>query len=289
MPRRKSARSAKQMEVAQGLIEALEAGDVPPWIAPWAADAGLPASLATGQVYRGINVLSLWLAMRARGHTQRWWCTFRQALKLGGHVKRGERGTPVVFWRQVDETHETPSRWVSGYAVVFNIDQCAGLAMPTPPERPVGKLDQWVRGTGLEVREAGGHAFYDFEADRVQVPPREAFEDLGGYYATLLHELVHATGHRTRLARKFGGAFADDNYAKEELVAEIGSAFLCAEFQIPGRLQHAAYLDHWVRVLRAEPRALLTIASTAQRAVDWLHKKTLRPSQPLSTPAPTSA
>jgi antirestriction protein ArdC len=275
--KKKAARAALHETVAMELIRGLEEGGVPPWIAPWSTEGGRPANLTTSRVYRGINILILWSAMRSRGFQERWWCTYRQAIALGGHVRKGERGTPVVFWRPRDPApDEEPGarpRWLSGSATVFNLEQCDGL--PDVHKEAVDvvtdqRIDKWVEATGIHIRHGGGQAHYTPTEDAIQLPDRTSFSDHGNYYATLMHELVHATAHPSRLDRK-QGRFGDDVYAREELIAEMGAAFLCAEFGLPGELQHVAYLDHWIRVLRADPRVLLRTASAAQKATDWLH------------------
>ncbi len=269
--------------VTRGLIAELERGDVPPWIQPWNGATGMPMSLASGRSYSGINVLSLWSATSAYGFGSRWWLTFRQARELGGHVRRGERGTSVLAFsiRDVDEIDESGTEtrrlaFARNFRV-FNAEQCEGITIPDEPSPPTeverdAQIDGFVAATGATVVHRGTRALYRPRADRIEMPQPGRFRDRGSYYATLLHELVHWAGHPDRLARERGTRFGDDAYAREELVAELGAALLCAEFGVPGQLQHAAYLGHWVAQLKADARLLVRSAAAAQRAVDYLRR-----------------
>lgn len=281
--------------VTDAIVAQLEAG-ARPWAPQWsgAAAGGLPPLplRANGQRYRGVNILLLWGAMAERGFTQRRFVTFKQALDMGAHVRKGERGTPIVFYgsteRTDDETGEAREvRFLKGYTV-FNVDQVEGLpeTMFEAPPAPLGPspdripaADDFFAAVGATVTHGGGSAFYAPGPDRIQLPPFEAFFDAAAYYSTRAHETVHWTGAKSRCDREFGKRFGDDAYAAEELVAEMGAAFLCADLGIASqpRDDHAAYLDHWLKVLKADKRAIFTAAAAAQAACDFINAAAARP------------
>ncbi|MGH6910711.1 MAG: ArdC family protein [Phenylobacterium sp.] len=279
------------------IIADLERG-VRPWTRPWSAEhlAGrISRPLRhTGEPYNGINVLLLWAAAVDRGFAAPTWMTFRQALALGGCVRKGEHGATVVYAdrltrEETDEQGEDVARtipFLKAYAV-FNVAQIDGLperyaaasAAPAGPER-IASADAFFAATGMTLRDGGGQAFYLPSGDYVQMPPLAAFDDAEAYYATLAHEATHWTGHPTRLARDFRSSrWGDAGYAVEELVAELGAAFLCAELglALTPRAEHADYLGHWLKVLRADHRAIFTAASHAQRAADFLKGQGVSP------------
>jgi antirestriction protein ArdC len=271
----------------------LEAG-VRPWLKPWNAEH------ATGRItrplrwdgtpYRGINVVMLWSASVTKGYACPLWLTFRQALELGGHVRKGESGELVVFASAMTRTEtgdageatERAIPFLKGYTV-FNAEQCEGLpplydakAEPpalTSPQR-IEQADRFFAATGADIRHGGTRAFYAEGPDYVQMPPFETFRDTESHAATLAHELTHWTKHETRLARDLGRVrHGDEGYAKEELVAELGAAFLCADIGITPELRddHAAYIASWLKALRGDKRLIFTAAAHAQRAADYLH------------------
>ena len=279
--------------ITNRILAALEQG-VRPWVQPWtSAHAAGPVSRPlrhNGLPYAGINVLALWCAAAERGYAAPVWMTFRQALELGAHVRKGETGSPVVYASSFTaedgdesdggETVERQVRYLKSYTV-FNVEQIEGLpaqytaqAAPVPnPEARIAAGERFAAGTGAVIRHGGDRAYYAPHADIVQMPPFEAFRDACSYYATLLHELTHATGPPTRLSRNLRNRFGDEAYAAEELIAEIGAAFLCADLGIAlePRDDHASYLAVWLKVLRADSRAIFTAAAQAQRAADYLH------------------
>ena len=269
--------------VTDRIIEALELG-TPPWICPWRDGTALPSNLATGKPYRGINVLMLHMASLSCCYPDNRWLTLRQANELGGCIKKGEHGTPIVFFKlkEVDDPHapdsvETESKRVvpmlRGYTV-FNASQVEFL-----PERfSLGQQPQWnavaavdtvLRESGAEIRHGGNRAFYAPGEDFIQIPPTSWFSDADDYYAVALHELTHWTGHPSRLARTLGRRHGIEPYAFEELVAEMGAAFLCAHCGIPGRVEHAAYIDSWLDALKRDKRLIFTAAGAAQKAMDF--------------------
>jgi antirestriction protein ArdC len=280
--------------VTDAIVADLEAG-VRPWTKPWStghlAGAVTRPLRFTGQPYSGINVLLLWSQAIARGYAAPIWITFRQALAAGGAVRKGEKGATVVYANRISRTEpgeggediERQFGFLKAYTV-FNVEQVEGLpahyhALAAPrldPAERIGRAEAFFDALGADIRHGGDMAFYAVQEDRVQVPPFEAFEDPESYYATLAHECTHWTRHPTRLDRDFGRTrFGDEGYAREELVAELGAAFLCADLglELTPRPDHAAYLGHWLEVLKAQPRFLFTAAAYAQKACDFLHAR----------------
>jgi antirestriction protein ArdC len=270
--------------VTDRIVAALEAG-TKPWRKTWTG-GGLQLR-ASGQEYRGINQLLLTLTAAEAGYSSPFWLTFKQALELGGAVRKGERSTEIVFYKKLTvEDRDAPEGEERKKQIpllrsyrVFNAEQCDGLpARFTPKPVAISSANERdpiaeaaLRSSGALIREGGGQAFYSPASDHVQMPPFEAFETTGGYLATLAHELTHWTGHRSRLHRDIGGTrFGSPNYAREELVAEIGAAFICARLAIAGEHidNHAAYLASWLKVLREDKRAIFKAAALAQSAAD---------------------
>lgn len=282
--------------VTDQIIASLEAG-IRPWLKPWSGEhaAGRITRPLRGNgiPYRGINILMLWGATMEKGYSAPIWMTFKQALDLGGAVRKGERGSLVVYASTFSRTEADESTgeeserdipFLKGYTV-FNVEQIDGLpahflAPAAPRIDPVQRIDHAERffaATGATVRHGGDRAFYSIGPDHVQMPHFEAFRDAESYYATLAHELTHWTRHPSRLAREFGRKrFGDEGYAMEELVAELGAAFLSADLDLTPepRPDHAAYIANWLTVLKNDRRAIFTAASYAQRAADFLSGKT---------------
>lgn len=279
--------------VTAAIVAALEAG-TRPWMRPWnAAHAAGPVSRPSrhdGTPYRGVNVLLLWLAAAENGYAGPFWMTYRQAQELGGQVRKGERGALVVYANAIKKTETDPATgeeveteipFMKGYTV-FNADQIDGLperyraTAPAPVRSDAGRiarLDAFFAATGADVRHGGDRAFYSADRDFIRMPPFAIFRDPASYYATLAHECVHWAGHSSRLDRDMGGRrWGDEGYAMEELVAEIGSAFLGAALGFAPQVMenHAAYVDCWVRVLAGDQRAIFTAASHAQKAADFV-------------------
>lgn len=277
-------------EITGQIIAKLEAGTMP-WRCEWAT-AGGPLGFgpipkrANGQHYRGINVLLLWMAAAERGFTAAQYMTFKQAQELGGAVRKGEHGSRIIFFKQLeveatnietgeDETAKIPM--MRGYTV-FNVEQIDGLPAEYYPAPfvPAVQLDRdhtaetALRSCGATIRESGDKAFYAPGPDIVNLPEFTRFESVGGYLATMAHELCHWTGHKSRLDRNMKGRFGSNDYAFEELVAEIGAAFVGGQLGIVGQHidNHAAYLAHWLEVLGTDKRAIFKAASLAQAAAD---------------------
>jgi antirestriction protein ArdC len=287
---RGDARSDLYSDITARIIADLENGVVP-WVQPWAASAApleMPRNAATGRPYSGINVLLLWAAVIDGAFSAQRWLTFRQALALGGHVRKGERGTLVVFADQFTPEREKRRAEAQGGEparvpflkrfTVFNIDQCEGLparVVPSPAPPPDGSLilpraRALIAGTQARFRIGGSYAFYSPLDDLVVVPPPQAFHDAIDWHRTAFHELGHWTGHGSRLARDQSGIFGSASYAREELIAEMAGAFVCASLDIVPTVRHADYLGSWLEVLREDSRAIVRAASAASRAAEYL-------------------
>jgi antirestriction protein ArdC len=278
-------------DITSKIIAELEAGRVP-WVQPWGTAAAkaplaMPANAATGRQYSGINVLILWGAVIDHGFPVQSWLTFRQALSLGGNVRKGERGTTVVYADRFipdDEKRRAQETGDEAQAIpflkrftVFNVAQCEGLpddlavAPPAPePGTIEPRVEALIKATGIDFRIGGNRAFYMPAADYVQVPPPQAYFETINWHRTALHELGHATGHESRLGRDFSGSFGSKKYAFEELVAEMNAAFCCASIGIIPTVRHADYIGSWLEVLHEDNRAIVRAASQASKAADWL-------------------
>lgn len=275
--------------ITNQIIERLEAG-VRPWSQPWTGGGCVSRPLRhDGTPYSGINVLLLWAEAANRGFTRPTWMTFRQALALGGHVRKGETGSTVVYANtfvrsesdEVGQEVEHRIPFLKPYTV-FNLDQIDDLpdayAAREPervnPDAPIAAAELFFARCGADVRHGGGSAFYAPGPDYVQMPPFASFQNAHGYYATLAHEMTHWTRHASRLDRDLGRQrYGDAGYAREELVAELGAAFLCADLNLSltPREDHAAYIASWLEVLRNDKRFIVSAAAHAQRAIAWLH------------------
>ncbi|MCC0054425.1 MAG: DUF1738 domain-containing protein [Rhodobiaceae bacterium] len=278
-------------DITDKIIAELEDGRLP-WVQPWGTAAvqaplAMPRNASTGRQYSGINVLILWGAVIQQGYATQHWLTFRQALSLGGNVRKGERGTTVVYAdrftpedekRRAKETGEDANSipFLKRFTV-FNAAQCEGLpddiaveAPPPPPGLIEPRVEELIAATGIDFRIGGNRAFYVPALDYVQVPPPQAYFEPINWHRTALHEMGHATGHASRLGRDFSGAFGTRKYAFEELIAEISSAFCCASLGIVPTVRHADYIGSWLEVMREDSRAIVRAASQASKAADWL-------------------
>ena len=279
--------------ITNKIIADLEQG-VRPWHRPWNAEhtAGkITRPLRhNGVPYQGINVVMLWSASVVNGYACPFWLTFKQAQAVGGNVRKGEHGELVVYADRItrtetDDNGEETERsipFMKGYTV-FNAEQCEGLpaqytasaeapALPLPQR--IEAADRFFAATGADIRHGGTRAYYAEGPDYVQMPPFETFKDAESHAATLAHEVTHWTKHTKRLARDIGRVrYGDEGYAREELVAELGAAFLSADLGITPEVRedHAAYIASWLTVLKNDKRFIFTAASHAQRAADFLH------------------
>lgn len=280
-------------KITDRIVSELERG-VRPWLKPWNAGNGegriLRPLRGNGIPYRGINVLMLWSEAVEKGYASPIWMTFKQALALDANVRKGEHGSLVVYADKITRT-ETDSAtgedtereipFMKGYTV-FNTEQIEGLPehfypKPTSRGEPVARIaraESFFAATGASVVHGGNRACYVPSTDHVHMPCIDFFRDSESYYATLAHEVTHWTRHESRLNRDFGRKrYGDEGYAMEELVAELGSAFLSADLELTPEVRedHAAYIASWIKVLKNDKRAIFSAASHAQRAADFLH------------------
>lgn len=276
-------------EITDTIIAELEHGTLP-WLKPWrdglgaSIDPQMPRNAVSGRAYSGINVFLLWHAATTKAYQSGRWLTFKQAKESGGTVRAGEKGTMIIYFRKLskqvrrdDGTAETVSIPLLRCYWVFNIAQCDGLpdrltqGKPLPPAAELDSLFRtFVEKTSADIRHGGDRACYQILADIIQMPVQQAFNDVASYKATLLHEMTHWTGAASRCNREFGKRFGGDAYAFEELIAEIGAAFLCAHLGVKGELRHAGYIANWLTVLKKDKRAIFTAASQASKAADYL-------------------
>lgn len=278
--------------VTNKIIADLEQGALT-WLKPWSAgnmEGKITKPLRhNGVPYNGINILMLWGAAIESGFLSPYWMTFKQAKELGAHVRKGERGNLVVYANTITKTEEQEDGseeerkipYLKGYSV-FNVEQIEGLpehcyTKPKAiidPTRRIQHAESFFASTGADIRHGGNSAHYSGGSDHVQMPFFEAFRSPQAYCATLAHELTHWTKHPKRLDREFGRKrWGDEGYAREELVAELGAAFLCADLELAHepRADHAAYIQSWLKVLQNDKRAIFSAAAHAQRAADFLH------------------
>ena len=280
--------------ITDNIIAAIEAG---PGVfrMPWhwlGGSGGRPVNALTGRPYRGVNVVTLWAEARLRDFDSCYWATYRQWRELGGQVRRGERSATIVFYKEIEveppqgqgstDGDLSSTRLVARASRVFNASQIDGWQSPAPPVRDrVETLDNaeaFIRATSADIRERGNHAFYNPGGDYIQVPPRDSFigtptsSPTESFYSTVCHELTHWAGHQSRLDRDLSGRFGDRAYAAEELVAELGAAFLCADLRITNmpRLDHAQYVASWFLLMREDKRAIFSAASKAAQAAEFL-------------------
>ena len=279
-------------ETTARIVAALERG-VAPWVRPWSTVAeAMPMNALTKRAYRGVNFTLLTLEAEGHGYPINRWLTYRQATELGGQVRRGEHGTTVVFWKLKNiaasaelvpdsAPPDLPDRvypLLRAYTV-FNLAQVEGLApeltqVAPATWEPEARAEELLLMSGAHLRFGGSKAFYRSDSDEIHLPPQRAFPTAAGYYNVALHELTHWTSEESRCNRQLGQRFGDDAYAAEELIAEMGAAFLCAHCRIDGELRHESYLASWLKVLRTDKRAIFVAASKAQQAADYLLART---------------
>ena len=289
-PTEAESRADIYQRITDRIAAAIEAG-AGEWRMPWHPGADgvapvLPVNAATGKPYRGVNTVVLWATAQAEGYPSAVWATYRQWAELGAQVRKGERASPVVFWKISDKEDQEDANegaeddrrsrvFARGYSV-FNAAQVDGYEAPALPvlleaER-IGHAEAFFDAIGADIRHGGNRACYVPSLDQIRMPPFEAFRDPIAYYATLAHEATHLTGHPSRCARDLRGRFGDEAYAAEELVAELGAAFVCADLAMAPepRPDHAAYVASWLKVLRGDKRTIFTAAAKAQAAADWM-------------------
>ena len=270
-------------EVTDKILALIEAG-TPPWRCGWrqSTPSGMPANPFAGRSYNGINVVLLWAEAQAKGYESAHWATYRQIQAAGGQVRKGEKGTRIIFYRTLDIAGETADEEgkripiLKSYSV-FNVAQCDGLVTAEAPE-PLSeperdeRVERFVANVGAEVRFNAGRAFYSPSEDYLGMPKRGLFHTAESFYATLIHETVHFSGHPSRLDRlKLTARYGSESYAVEELIAELGASFLCAELGINSDLpNHASYLASWLAVMKGDKRAIFKAAAAASQAAQFL-------------------
>lgn len=275
--------------ITDKIIAAIEAG-ADSFSMPWHGGIlppKMPINAVTKHPYRGINVVTLWVEAYGRRYISGYWASYRQWLGLGAQVRKGERGVAIVFFKELEQSEdEARPRFVARASHVFNSEQVDGWHMPVlktmSPDEVNAEVSEFVRATGVTVTHGSSVARYRRDLDCIEMPYMTWFVGTSTsspaelYHAVLLHELTHWTGVPQRLDREFGKRFGDQAYAFEELVAELGAAFLCSHFRISGetRRDHAAYISSWLDILKRDTRAVFTAASKAQEAVEYLLRLT---------------
>lgn len=281
--------SSLHERITRKIVAELKKG-TPPWVKPWSCEArvGLPRNYASNRPYSGINVLLVWLSALERGFTDTRWLTANQIRELGGSFKR-QQATRIVFAKQYTRkpgTDEEETFFVHKLYNVFNAEQVSGVDLrPEDSAPPFGarilELEAFIEAQGVPVTYGGDRAFYSPSRDAVVTPHPGNFSSPEAYYAVVLHELAHASGHPDRLNRPRGerGSAA---YAFEELVAELAAAFLCAEFGLRECAHHAAYLGFWTELLENDPKAIFRAAREASRAAGFLKAQAACPALPVA-------
>ena len=274
-------------DVTDRIIAELEKGATP-WVKPWQADNTADRNIVSGKPYRGINRILLGMSSMVNGYASPVWATYKQWTEQGAQVQKGEKATSIVFFKPIagkkdTDTGETEAGYcvIRGYAV-FNATQTnLSASVFEPPAvdfNPIPACEQFILNTGANITHGGDAAFYMPSHDRVQLPNKAAFDNPQSYYATAFHELTHWTGHKSRCDRSLQGRFGNPEYAFEELVAEMGAAFLCADHSIQGELRHAGYINHWLKACREDNKAIFKAAALSQKAADYLKSVNLEQS-----------
>lgn len=270
--------------VTDNIIAALEAG-VKPWSCPWQrvlGMSGLPSNFATGIAYSGMNIMLLWCSASEQGFGDSRWMTYKQAQAVGGRVRKGEHGTTAIFYTTLEkesEDGEIDQIPMLKTFTVFNVQQIDGLPLTTEtisPEAtfdPLPEAENLFRKSGANIIEKGQNAFFQPSTDEVRLPERHLFSDAANFYSTGLHELVHWSGAKNRLNREMKGGFGSEDYAFEELIAEVGSAFLMADLGIVAEVQHESYIASWLKALKNDKRYIFKAASAASKAHRYLLDK----------------
>lgn len=270
--------------VTDSIIAALEAG-VKPWSCPWQRVPGmseLPSNYATGAAYSGMNIMLLWSSASEQGFKDSRWMTYKQAKAEGGQVRKGEHGTTAIFYSTLEKENddgETDYIPMLKTFTVFNVEQIDGLPLtmetvsPEATFDPLPQAENLFRKSGANIIEKGQNAFFSPSNDEVWLPERHLFSDAANFYAIGLHELVHWSGGKSRLNREMKGKFGSEGYAAEELVAELGSAFLMADLGIVGEVQHESYIASWLKALKNDKRYIFKAASTTSKAHRYLMEK----------------
>lgn len=272
------------LEITDRILESLNNGVVP-WERPWSS--GAPRNAESGRKYRGINRVLLELTALQRGYESSGWLTFNAARRLGGHVRRGETGTLIIYFERRPKRGTEAASWdqevdheyvyLARHHFLFAMDQIEGLdalraslAGLFSAQPPIERAEEVLTRSGAHIVYGGDRACYAPEEDTIYLPPRAQFRDAEGFYATAMHELAHWSGHQSRLNRSFDGRFGEPQYAAEELIAELASAFLCSELGLNTIGSSASYLEGWLRLLEGDCRAIYVAAREGQLAADYL-------------------
>ena len=270
--------------VTDSIIPALEAG-VKPWSCPWqrvSGMSGLPSNYATGTAYSGMNIMLLWSSASEQGFSDSRWMTYKQAQAEGGQVRKGVHGTTAIFYSTLEKENdagEIDYIPMLKTFVVFNVEQIDGLSLDTETLTTsetfehFPQVEHLFQSSGANIIEKEHNAFFRPFTDEVCLPERRLFADASNFYATGLHELVHWSGGKCRLNREMKGKFGSEDYAYEELTAELGSAFLMAELGIVGEVQHESYIASWLQALKNDKRYIFKAASAASKAHRYLMDK----------------
>lgn len=290
MPINENTKTDIYERVTNAIITAVETG-AGTYRMPWVVrqDKGFsPLSVGSGKPYRGINTIVLWAQAQSKQYASALWGTYQNWLSIGAQVRKGEHGSPVVYWGTYEAKHEPDSEeesarrlFAKGYTV-FNLEQVDNCKLPKRFEpnlshnERIAHAEQFFSMAGVEVRDGGNRAYYRPDVpEAVWLPGFDQFPDASQYYSVLAHETTHWTSHESRCDRQLGKRFGDEAYAMEELIAELGSAYTMAtlELELTPRADHAAYIESWLRVLKSDKKAIFTAASQAQKAADWLVKR----------------
>jgi antirestriction protein ArdC len=280
--------------VTDKIVNLLENGTVP-WRKCWSSGSGMPKNLISKKEYRGINVFIL----ASSSYSSPYWLTYRQATELGGFVKKGEKSTPVIFWKMLDKHDQDDDTKASGRIPLlrqyhlFSVEQCDGITAPSDPEEtvnpftPIEKCEQIIAGymNRPDIHYGGSKAFYRVSEDRVQMPHEHTFNTSEDFYQVLLHELSHSTGHKSRLARKEvieRNEFGSDDYSAEEICADLSASMLCAVAGISNETieMSASYIKGWLSVLKQDKKAIVVAAARAQASADHILGKTFTEEEP---------
>ncbi|MDD2851572.1 MAG: zincin-like metallopeptidase domain-containing protein [Desulfuromonadaceae bacterium] len=282
-------------QVTDRIIGLIESGTVP-WRKCWSAGNGMPRNMISKKEYRGINVFIL----ASSSYSSPYWLTYRQATELGGFVRKGEKSTPVIFWKMLDKHDQDDDTKASGRVPLlrqyhlFSVEQCDGIPIPPDPEEtvnpfsPIEKCEQIIAGykNRPDIHYGGAKAFYRVSEDRVQMPHEHTFTTSEAFYQVLLHELSHSTGHKSRLARKEvmeRNEFGSEDYSSEEICTELSASMLCAVAGISNQTieMSASYINGWLSVLRSDKKAIVVAAARAQAAADHILGKTFTEEEPV--------
>ncbi|HFW3114742.1 TPA: ArdC family protein [Salmonella enterica subsp. diarizonae serovar 61:r:-] len=272
--------------VTESIIEALESG-VKPWVCPWKRNgtlSGIPSNFATTTAYSGMNIMLLWCSAVKQGFNDSRWLTYKQAQALGAQVRKGARGTMAIFYKTLEKENEQGELEqipMLKTFTVFNVEQIDGLTLnskelinqPVSEFDPLPQVEALFQRSGAKITERGQQAFFTPVTDEIYLPERHLFTDAANFYATGLHELIHWSGGKKRLNREMKGKFGSEDYAFEELIAELGCAFLMADLDVSGDVQHESYIASWLKALKNDKRYIFKAASAASKAHRYLMDK----------------